>query len=585
MGEGQPLFKRDSIRFKLLIYFFILISLPIVLLGITGNIIYSKAIEDQANTYTTKMIEQVTHNIEFHIRDMENIIGYLSKEPKVISFLELENNSEFHEDVGRILGIYKDAHPEISGIMIVSESNHYISNEMQRIARDSLSAEAWYRQAIEFPRQTKLFSNPIGRNITTIDDNSTDQVISVVKAVSHPITGKLLGVILIDVKLDIIKKVIESTKLGKTGFVYVMDAAGDIVYAPVNPIVYRLKQEWFLDPENTIMKTVQGSSFQIIYKKSNYTGWKTIGVFSLNETLSEIETLRHYSIFIAIVTLILAAFCAFYFAASIAKPLSKLSSLMKTAEKGDLSVRFLNKTDDEIGQLGQSFNHMIQKISSLIELVYNEQKLKREAEFKALQAQIKPHFLYNTLDTIHWMAEAHGAKDIVRVVAALANLFRVGLSKGKEMISVGEELEHIENYLIIQKTRYEDKLNYEINFDENALSYHVPKLIIQPLVENAIYHGIHAKRGGGKVTITTKVENSKLYFCIIDNGIGMTAEKVQQIRGMLENPNNESTAGGYGTFSVNERIKLTFGSEYGLSYNSIYGEGTTVEFWLPLICG
>lgn len=584
MREGQPLFKRDSIGFKLLVYFFILILLPIFLLGVAGNIIYSKAIEDQANTYTSQMIEQVTQNIEFHIRDMENIIGYLSQEPRVVSFLERDNSSGSHDDVRRILRVYKDAHPEIAGIMIVSENNHHISNEMQRIARDSLCTEAWYRQAIDFPKTTQLFSNPIGRNITTNDD-STDEVISVVKAVTQPITGKLLGVILIDVKLDIFKKIIESTKLGKTGFVYVMDTAGNVVYAPVNPIVYRLKQEWFVDSTNTIMKTVQGSTFQIIYKKSSYTGWKTIGVFSLNETLREIATLRYYSVLIAIITLILAAFCALYFAASIARPLGKLSNLMKKAEKGDLSVRFHNKTDDEIGQLGQSFNNMIQKISSLIALVYQEQKLKREAELKTLQAQIKPHFLYNTLDTIHWMAEAHGAKDIVRVVAALANLFRIGLSKGKEMISVGEELEHIRSYLIIQKTRYEDKLEYEIHFDKDVLRYLVPKLIIQPLVENAIYHGIHAKRGGGKVTISAKVENDKIYFCITDNGIGMTAEKVQEIRGLLESKNDKNVVGGYGTFSVNERIKLTFGSEYGLKYNSIYGEGTTVEFWLPLICG
>ena len=220
-----------------------------------------------------------------------------------------------------------------------------------------------------------------------------------------PATGKHLGVILIDLKLDKIKQVIESITLGKSGFLYIMDGTGDIVYAPVNPIVYRVRSEWFAG-STSIVKTIQGSDFQIIYKDSAYTNWKTIGVFSLNETLKEVTNLRHYSIFIGIVTLVLAVVAAFIFTASIAKPLSKLRGLMKRAEEGDLSVRFNSKYNDEIGQLGNSFNTMIKEISNLIEMVYIEQRRKREAELKTLQAQIKPHFLYNTLYTIQWMARS-----------------------------------------------------------------------------------------------------------------------------------------------------------------------------------
>lgn len=586
MDFFRKLLKIEDIRSKLLFYFFTLILLPIVTLGVLGNVIYSKSIEEQANEHTEQMIEQVTRNVEFYIHDMENIVSYLLGDPQIIAFLQITKEDEkealLEKEVRRILSTYTNVHPEIAGILIVNENNLYISNEMHRISRDPLTDENWYKRAILSPNAMQLFSKPIGRNITTTLNYSADEVVSIAKAVIDPKTSQRLGVILIDLKLNKIKEVIETITLGKNGFLYIMDANGGIVYAPVNPIVYRVKNEWFNPSVNNIVKTIQGSEFQIIYKDSAYTKWKTIGVFSLSETLKEVTILRHYSILIGLITLILAVAAAFFFTASIAKPLSKLRSLMKKAEEGDLSVRFNSKYNDEIGQLGKSFNTMIKEISNLVDMVYTEQKRKREAELKTLQAQIKPHFLYNTLYTIQWMAGEHGAQEVVRIVGALANLFRIGLSKGKEMIPVHEELEHVRSYLMIQKARYEDKLMYEINYDEDLLNYKVLKLILQPLVENAIYHGINAKRGGGTITITARIDKEKLFFSVVDDGIGMKAERLEELRKSLDNQHGESARNGFGIFNVNERIRLSFGLEYGLRYTSVDQEGTKVEVWHPI---
>jgi len=580
----RKLLKIENIRSKLLLYFFTLILLPIVTLGVLGNVIYSKSIEEQANEHTGQMIEQVTRNVEFYIHDMENIVSYLLGDPQIIAFLRTtkEGDESLNNEVRRILRTYTNVHPEIAGILIVNEKNLYISNEMHRISRDPLTDETWYKRAIASPNAMQLFSKPIGRNITTTLNYSADEVVSIAKAVVDPKTSQYLGVILIDLKLVKFKEVIETITLGKTGFLYIMDANGGIVYAPVNPIVYRVKSGWLNRSANSIVKIIQGSEFQIIYKDSAYTKWKTIGVFSLSETLKEVTILRHYSILIGLVTLILAVIAAFFFTASIAKPLGKLRSLMKKAEEGDLSVRFNSKYNDEIGQLGNSFNTMIKEISNLVDMVYTEQKRKREAELKTLQAQIKPHFLYNTLYTIQWMAGEHGAQEVVRIVGALANLFRIGLSKGKEMIPVHEELEHVRSYLMIQKARYEDKLIYEINYEEEILNYRVLKLILQPLVENAIYHGIHAKRGGGTIKITARMDKEKLYFSVADDGIGMTEEKLAELRKSLDSQHGEAARTGFGIFNVNERIRLSFGSEYGLQYTSVAQEGTKVEIWHPV---
>ncbi len=578
--------KGEKIRSKLLLYFFTLILLPTVTLGVLGNVIYSRSMEEQTNRHTEQMIEQVTRNVEFYIHDMENIMYYLSQEPQVTSFLRQESSDkeEAERQVRRILGVYTSAHPEVAGILVVNSKDAYISNEIHRVSRDPLIDEMWYKRAVVSPKELQLFSKPIGRNIATHRNYSADEVVCLAKAVTDPISGIPLGVILIDLKLDKFKQVIEDVTLGKHGFLYIMDGNGGIVYAPVNPVVYRVRNEWLVDSADRIVKEILGSSYQIIYKESNYTKWKTVGIFSLNETLKEVSSLRHYSIFIGIFTLILAIAAAFYFTSSIAKPLGKLRSLMKKAEEGDLTVRFNSKYNDEIGQLGNSFNNMIKEISNLIDMVYLEQKRKREAELKILQAQIKPHFLYNTLDTIQWMAQDHGAKDIVHVVGALANLFRIGLSKGKEMVTVREELEHIKSYLTIQKARYEDKLHYEILYTDEVLQYNVLKLVLQPLVENAIYHGIHARRGGGTITITAKVEGEKLHFTVEDNGMGMKEEKVKEINTFLKRPRTDHvSSSGFGIFNVNERIRLSFGTEYGLEYTSVYTEGTRVDLWHPLL--
>ncbi|GMA98456.1 sensor histidine kinase [Pelosinus sp. IPA-1] len=587
MGAFRTFLKGENLRFKLLLYFFTLILLPTVTLGVLGNVIYSKSIEDQATVHTGQMIEQVTRNVEFYIHDMENIIYYLSDDPQIIAFMKHQNDENDSEDIiqesRRVLKTYSDVHQEVAGILVVNDNNFYISNGMDRISRDPLTEESWYKRAFASPKVIHLFSKPIGRNIKATLNYSGDEVVSIAKAVMDPLTGRRLGVILIDLKLEKIKQVIEAITLGKNGFLYIMDANGGIVYAPINPIVYRVKNEWLTDYNNSIVKTIQGSEFQIIYKDSTYTNWKTIGVFSLNETLQEVTNLRHYSIMIGIITLVLAVIAAFFFTASIAKPLSKLRMLMKRAEEGDLSVRFNSRYNDEIGQLGNSFNNMIKEISNLIDMVYVEQRRKREAELKTLQAQIKPHFLYNTLYTIQWMAQEHGAQDVVKILGALANLFRIGLSKGKEMIQVHEELEHVGSYLAIQKARYEDKLTYEIQYDEEIIHYRVLKLILQPLVENAIYHGINARRGGGKIIITGSVKEGKLYFSVVDNGIGITKEKLKEIRELLDSNHVEPAAAGFGIFNVNERIRLSFGKEYGLIYTSVYEEGTKVEVWHPLI--
>ena len=254
---------------------------------------------------------------------------------------------------------------------------------------------------------------------------------------------------------------------------------------------------------------------------------------------------------------------------------------MSEAQNGNLYVRFHARYNDEIGSLGRTFNSMLDRMQSLIDQVFAEQKKKRAAEINALQAQIKPHFLYNTFDTIHWLAKKYGAKDIVYIIQCLTNLFRIGLSSGSEIITLREEVSHVENYLRIQKIRYEDIFDFEVDISEELKEFYVHKLILQPLVENAIYHGIKTSRRNGKITIKARAAGDNMVILIEDDGIGMPPEQVRKINNLFKNEKSEGM--GYGMFNVNQRIKLSYGSEYGLNVESEEGKGTTITIVNPLV--
>lgn len=266
---------------------------------------------------------------------------------------------------------------------------------------------------------------------------------------------------------------------------------------------------------------------------------------------------------------------------SISKPIQQLSSITNQVARGDLSVRSEIKSGAEVKVLSDSLNIMIQKLSNLIDTVKIEQTNLRKAELKLLQAQINPHFLYNTLDTIIWLAEAGKSDEVVDMVGSLSRYFRSSLSNGNDVITLKEEEIHVRSYLQIQQLRYGDILEYEIKIPEEMGGYYIPKITLQPIVENALYHGIKNKRGKGKITIMGWIKQNRIILSVIDNGMGMGEERLQQIIHGINTHKLTKEKDFYGLYNVNERIRLYFGQEYGLKLNSTYGEGTKVDIIIP----
>lgn len=280
------------------------------------------------------------------------------------------------------------------------------------------------------------------------------------------------------------------------------------------------------------------------------------------------------------IVLILVIILSYYIPRSITMPITRISRVTDQVAKGDLSVRAAAESGAEARMLSNSLNAMIDKINELLEQVTTEQIRLRKAEFELLQAQINPHFLYNTLDTIVWLAEAGDQKRVVSMVGNLSDFFRTSLNQGKDIISIREELAHVRSYLEIQQVRYQDILRYEIDVPETLYEYKIPKITIQPLVENALYHGIKNKRGQGMITVTGKRNENGFVLYVRDNGIGMTKERLMEVRAGIQKLSYTGKEI-YGLYNVNERIRLNFGEAYGISIESTYGEGTCVSIALP----
>lgn len=286
------------------------------------------------------------------------------------------------------------------------------------------------------------------------------------------------------------------------------------------------------------------------------------------------------SVIAFVAVLLLIVFISHYIPLSISRPITELVEVTQQVSQGNLQVRSHVNTGVEAKQLSESLNTMIDKINALLEQVKKEQIRIRKAEFELLQAQINPHFLYNTLDTIIWLAESDEQKQVVHMVESLSDFFRTSLNQGKDIISIKEEIQHVRSYLEIQQMRYQDILEYEINVPEEFYQNTIPKITVQPLVENALYHGIKNKRGKGKITVRGYREGSFFILEVQDNGIGMQPERLEQVRNALVHKQFvESKV--YGLYNVNERIRLNCGEEYGLRISSTYQEGTTVKILLP----
>lgn len=579
-------FMNTKLRSKVMMTYVFIALLPFVFFSLYLGSRFIKEIKNNAMEHTEQLVDQVGYTLDIYVESISKMmqLSCMNFDDLLESYVEEgeDGQTELIIEMENKLKDMLDTNKEIAGALIATKLDTYVSTGMSRVSKDPFTDEHWYQEALLHQGESRLISSGLGRNITTNTEYSADEVFCMVRAIKSGETGEVLGVLLLDIRHDMIKNSIDSVKIGRAGFVFIMDEKDNVVYAPTEPIIYRVNPKWLKGgQQDSFSVSIHNGVYQIAYKSSDFTGWRTIGIFPFQETMSSVASVSITLAIVIVLTTILIIIVSYFLTSAITDQILELRLLMNRAESGDLSVRFYPRYGDEVGELGEQFNQMLKRIQSLIDMVYREQKSKRNAELKSLQEQIKPHFLYNTLDTIGWMAREYNAMDIVHLLDALTNMFRVGLSQGKDFITVKEEIKHVSNYLYIQKVRYKDKMNYEIEVEASMEEFIVPKLILQPLVENAIYHGIKMKKGGGSIRITGRMKKECQIFSVTDNGSGMKPERLAELKTGLEDGVRNSNKNSFGLYYIAERIQLSYGKEYGLSLESEEGLYTRVTIRLP----
>ena len=582
----KKIFKPENMMFRMAALNCGLLLLVTVVITGTGNVIYQNSIEESSYANTMEIQNQVLKALDLIFQSVSDNVAALGAAPEFQEYLKVDEQKEqarrviLESKVRDMLLRYSEHYEDYLNIVTASEKGHYLSNDSYRIQKTPLTREDWYQEALKADGELVLTGNSLGRNLKSWKNYSTDSYVTAVQMVPDTESGKPLGVILVDLDIRSIQNLVEDITMGQTGFSYIQDSQGKVLYAPKNKVVYRMNPEWFSQGySGQVRCKIEGEMYNVIYSRSSYTDLTAVGVFDWGKTIQGASQVRMASILIAVVIAVFAIVCSVVFAASITKPISKLSRLMKRAQTGDLTVRFDNHYKGEIHQLGDAFNSMVAKTDELLKLVYQEQKHKREAELQILHEQIKPHFLYNTLDTIQWMAKGYHAQDIVDIVLALSNFFRISLSQGKEFISLEQEIAMVKSYLDIQKFRYEELFDYEVWTDPAILKCQVPRLSLQPLIENALYHGIkESEREHGTIWIRVYPEGEdSVVLKVEDNGAGMTEERCRQLNQWFDQKERMAEVDAFGSLNVNDRVRMFYGEEYGLHYYLREGGGVIAE--------
>nr|WP_299089439.1 sensor histidine kinase [uncultured Metabacillus sp.] len=592
----KPVFKLNNfpIRYKIITLLLLISILPSMGLGLLTGYTVERIIDNQATQHTLQLIGQVNKTLESYASNMQNISYLLSMDLEINTFLSQKQptTNQTEDEVYSIRQFMQGLstlYPEVAGILVVNSHGNYVSNELYSRSNENLTEESWYKEAVQNEGIFKIIGHPANRSITSHVNYKNSEVVTVVRAIIEPETQEVKGVVLIDLKLRVIAEATKNVRLGKYGYLMVIDENGEEIYSPANPLVKEIPKRLLnSDDSGYFSEEVEGNTLQFIYQKQPFTNWTTVGIFSTDESIIEVKTIHLYVISFVFFVCIFGITASYYLSNSMSKPIVQLMSFMRKVESGNLSIRYKGDRKDEIGMLGRSFNHMIVKVNDLISLTEQQERQKREAELRSLQAHIKPHFLYNTLDTISWMARKRGADDVSEVVASLSRLFRIGLSKGNDIILLTEEITHIQSYLSIQKARYRDKLNYSIKLEPEIHDVTILKLVLQPIVENAIYHGIKERKGPGHIHIHAKEEQDQLVLKVTDDGKGIPSDKLEALREKMDSlytvkeEKGKRVDFGYGMMNVQARIKLTYGDQYGLTIDSILGEGTVVMIHLPI---
>lgn len=576
-------FRNKSLKYIISISFTIIMILAIITLGQVLYIKFVKINEEIISKNNKAIVNQVNLNLDSYLRNIMRISDGMYYNIIKKSDLNVDN---IDKEMNLIYETNKDF---LVSITLFSKYGEVINGYPLKEVKNTVDTrqEDWFINAIN-KKENLHFSTPHVQNIFIDSSNKYRWVVSLSRAVELNFDGEISqGVLLVDMNFSGIEQIFKNIDISKSGYVYLMNGKGEIIYHPRQQLIYsdlinennNIAKKY---EDGTIKEKFNGENRLVTVKTVGYTGWKIVAVTPVTDIIDSYSHMKIFTIFILFFGILVLTIINIVVSSRITNPIIRLERKVKKFEEGVRNIDFSTEIGSyEVKHLGKAINSMVEQMDLLMKNIVKEQEIKRKTELDALQAQINPHFLYNTLDSIVWMIESERYDGATTMVTALARFFRISLSKGRNIITLRDELLHVENYLTIQNIRYKNKFNYRIEVDEEILDCASIKLIVQPLVENAIYHGMEFMDGDGEILVKAYKNNGNISIDVIDNGLGMPEEIVKTL--LKGDKKRKGKGSGVGLRNVNERLKLYFGKEYGLEVFSEPDEGTTIRINIPII--
>ncbi len=579
-----------SLRYKLLIVFLGLGLIPVITVGIVSYIQSYNSIYQNSVTYSNSVIKQVADNFDRWLSEY------------VYTTMEMINSQEFQAGLDNAdddfiidqsyklkMTFYAVNRPEIADIAVYRaddrvdslKASFLISSLLATALKGSdLMGKNFYDKVMNATGQIIWESSKVYK----INELSFDNNITMARKILGFNSGKDFGIFVMHIDSKYIKNIYNDVNMVGNGYILIADNNGKIIStgqpaSKSSELEAAIVKEINAGQSGSLLQDIRGEKNLISFSTSRVTGWKVLSIVPTASLMKNIYITTGITILIACIIIIVIMIISIVASSLIFRPIKQLQSQMKRVEAGELDVHIQPVAEDEIGDLTQGFLNMMGEVKKLLVRQEEEQKKLKSAELLALQSQINPHFLYNTIDVALWYAKESNSVEIQNILLSLARFYRISLNSGNNLISIANELEHVKSYIEIESIRFEGKFDVEYDIDEDILQNTIVKLTFQPLVENAIKHGIRKRPGKGRILISGRREGENIKIKISDDGVGMTEAQINDL--FTSEGEYRANSRGYGIHNVNDRLVLQYGKGYGLKYSSVKGEGTCGEILIP----
>ncbi len=582
-GRAAGRYRKMSIQMVISLSFTAVAVVGMLFMGASLYLWMSSAASHMVEESSQKVLAQVNLNLDSYLRRMMRISDAMYY--RVIKNTDLATGSL---QAGMDL-LYEENRDALVSIALFGGQGQLVqAAPLATLKADCRPEEkSWYQAAVN-KMENFHFSVPHVQNLFDDPSYSYPWVVSLSRYVQLTRGGATeSGVLLVDMNFAGIEQVCRSAELPNGGYVYLIDGDGELIYHPRQQLIYAglLKENTQAAAgyrDGSLVEEFEGERRQITVKTVGYTGWKLVGVAPAESAAGNFGAMFPFGLSLLLFSAFLLAFLNFRISEGITDPIRRLEQSVRQIEAGQENVEIEEAGCYEVRRLGHAIRSMVSTMRHLMEDIIQQESQKRRSELEVLQSQINPHFLYNTLDSVIWMTEAGRYQEAIQMVTSLARLFRISLSRGKSIIPLQDELEHARHYMTIQEIRYKNRFSTRILAQNGTEGLYTLKLVVQPILENAIYHGMAACEDDGLILVTARREGSDVVIEVADNGTGMRPEVVA---GLLDEdrPAPSGKGSGIGVRNVHRRIRLTFGEPYGLTIRSEPDEGTVVQIRLPAL--